>query len=175
MATAIFTFKTIAELVAKKTEHPVRGVEDGDVAIVGGGERDDDTLTFTALKNASPVTNAPDQYASGDGKVQWTNSSRTFGTGGIPRSLPLTVLASPTVPAGWELDSALPKAGFVMSGRQSSGNSQQLMKQGNILWCSDGQSITKYDLANNNAMEVFPHLDLPEGSYIDGQARVRKR
>lgn len=48
MTVAVFTFTTESELAALRTEHPVRGVLDNDIALVCGGETEDDVLVFQA-------------------------------------------------------------------------------------------------------------------------------
>lgn len=60
MPTAIFTFNTEDELAAMYTQHPVRGVLNGDIAIICGGNSEDDVLVYKAVL----VNNPPESSAS---------------------------------------------------------------------------------------------------------------
>lgn len=68
--TAIFTFTSEEELAAFLTDHPVRGVKDGDMALVCGGNSGDDILVYQAVllpkatPSASPSEGTPSSSPS---------------------------------------------------------------------------------------------------------------
>ena len=160
MTTAIYTFRTIAKMTAKLTEHPVRGVLMNDIAIVSDGT---DTLTFKAIIKSSPVTNLPLTVASDDGKVEWTNQVRTFNDGGMPTGIQTTneVGASPT---GW--NSTVNDLLIERCASSAPDNHDAPMFFGpdsnSKVWGVNGTYVTSWDISNNMEPESFTHDTFPD-------------
>ncbi len=166
---AIFTVKTVSELTAMLTEHPVRGIQNDDIAIVVGDNNADDTICFKAFVTESPVSNMPTSIASDDGKVQWDVVARSFADSGFPTGIKVNAVAT-SVPSGWE------DAGFnggyykVATGKPSYGMSPaEMTKYGTDAWLLSGY-FTKFDLANNFQAELFILPTFPnENSQVIGE------
>jgi len=175
MSLAIYTFKTTDELAAKLTEHPVRGVLDGDFAIVSGGDTatTDDNLVYEASLNASPTTSLPDTVASGDGKVQWTLVTQGFGDGGIPNSVEFTVGGAAAVPTGFEAGSLGASHCWINLPRYATGYGNAMFGlAGTLLYYLEGNIMHIFDTADNWKVSASatpdPFLDESDG-WIEGQ------
>ena len=150
MSTAIYTFKTIAEMSSMFTEHPIRGVQNGDIGLIVGDDVADDILVYTATITGEPVNLLPDSVASSDGKVQWDVTNRTYGSGNIPRSTQVDTIQLQGHPDGWSL---LKNGGYkewvFQSGIDSTWGSRGWLI-GTDLWIINTYFYCKIELANGN-------------------------
>lgn len=151
--TAIFNASSFNELSAILTEHPVRGVLDGDTATVAGESEADNSLSYVAELKGSPVTSLPDSVASDDGRVQWNLQVITYGDGGIPKSLQADFVAG-SLPATWSITGANQDILYEeMTAKHELsflGNAELWLDSNGIAWLLHESGIQKIDTKNNN-------------------------
>lgn len=150
---AIFNTSSFAELSAILTEHPVRGVIDGDIATVAGESGADNSLTYIAELKGSPVTSLPDSVASDDGRVQWNLGVITYGDGGIPKSLQADFVAG-SLPATWsEIGADQDILYERMTAKHEAnvwGQAELWLNANGAAWLLHETGIQKIDTKNNN-------------------------
>ncbi len=168
MSNAIFTFKSLSEMSAKLTEHPVRGVQTGDIGILIGNNTGD-TVSFRATVKDSPVTNLPFTVKSDDDKVEWESKARTFVNGGIPSKMNVEIAAQPSLVPGWQNDLAPYLLEPGVEGPITSASNPifwDLYSDGKV-WGVSGFIIMALDSANNFKPEFYDRGVFPDVSGDD--------
>lgn len=155
--TAIFNASTVSELAEIITDRPSRGVVDGDIGIISGGDISDNSFSYTAELTATPVTILPGQIASLDGKVQWNLQAFSFADGGIPETLQADFVYQ-ELPETWEESSADQAILYErIAGKHESlayGNAE-IWTAGSVAWLLSETGLQSIDTSNNNKTSFF--------------------